>query len=411
MKENPGNLDIHNRQKRLDSAKRLLDEYGEKGETEKRNWKLIIDYVSFRKKGKKFKVERQRKCMCYLRILGEELDKPFDAADKSDIDALREKILSRVSSWGNGKRRRISEWSQCDYLRVLKGFYRWLHNRNSGKPKSRWTDPEETDWIEIENPESKVLRPDEILTWEDINSMSNVAMNLRDKALVEVLYDTGFRIEELLSLLIKDVEEVNCGSALRLHLRLSKTKLRRPTIVRSVPSMLTWMDNHPGKDDKNSPLWALLNGSDESLNYAAARRILINLGKRANIDKPINPHNFRKSSASYFSHFLSPAEMKERYGWKQSSKMLDVYCFPSEQEINRKVMEHFGLEITDGGVKKKKVERRCRACKTTNPEGETRCKRCSRPLDLDGERALKIAEAMADIEELVEIKLSEKGVI
>jgi len=45
MKENPGNLDIHNRQKRLNSARRLLDEYGKERETEKITGKCVIGFL------------------------------------------------------------------------------------------------------------------------------------------------------------------------------------------------------------------------------------------------------------------------------------------------------------------------------------------------------------------------------
>jgi integrase len=61
-----------------------------------------------------------------------------------------------------------------------------------------------------------------------------------------VLFESGARAEELLSLLIEDVEIVVDGEAIILHFRRSKTKegIRNPIIVRSAPALIHYLQTH-----------------------------------------------------------------------------------------------------------------------------------------------------------------------
>lgn len=212
--------------------------------------------------------------------------------------------------------------------------------------------------------------------------LSKAAMNSRDRALVQVLWDTGARIEELLTLRIRDVEAIYEGQAVKLHMRKSKTDIRSPLIVRSAPALLNWIENHPLRDNRDALLWVKVNNTNGPMDYCTARKILMDLAKRIKFEKLVNPHNFRKSSASFFSHKLSPSELKVRFGWRQSSKMLDIYCFPDEDKINGRILELEGIKR--GEPEKEKDElmpKRCMWCSKLNPAGQEHCSTCNRPLD------------------------------
>jgi len=372
MKEShPGNgefeFDIHRRKERRKSAERLLLE----AKICKKNKDLILRYVRYRTLADNLSVARQNKYLHYLRILAENLEKPFDKATKEDVEKLVEKIYQRDVYRGKNKKK-PSEWTKYYFVVILKTFFRWLKKCDK---------PEETDWIRPPKPEAPRLRPDVILTWKDVVKLSKAAMNERDVALPQVLWEVGGRIEEVLTLELRDIERVNGGEALKLHLRKSKTEIRSPIVVRSAPALLNWIEKHPLREDKNAPLWIKTNRNDKPMEYATARKVLKDLKRRSKLDKPVNPHNFRKSSASFYSHYLSPAELKNRYGWRQSSRMLDIYCFPDEDRVNGKILELEG--IRDKKIKEKKdiKPKKCNWCQKTNPAGAEYCVLCKRPLN------------------------------
>lgn len=189
----------------------------------------------------------------HLRILAEHLKKPFDKATKDDIKELLKEIYSMNIKRGETIKK-LSESSKSDYTIILKTFFKWLKNTKY---------PKETTWIKPISVKHKRLRPDEKLVWEDAVMLSKSAMNPQDMAFPQVLWECGSRIGEILTLKICDVESVNNGDALVLHLRESKTEIRSIVIVKSAPALISWIDNHPQRQDKNSPLWVKVTKPDK----------------------------------------------------------------------------------------------------------------------------------------------------
>jgi hypothetical protein len=71
--------------------------------------------------------------------------------------------------------------------------------------------------------------------------------------------------------------------------------------------------------------------------YDAMRMFLRRLGQEV-LKKPVHPHLFRHSSATYYATRLNRQELCYRYGWRFSSNMPDVY-------ISRAGMENKDLDI------------------------------------------------------------------
>jgi len=337
--------------------------------------KLILEFVNYKTEEDRIGIIRQNKYLMHLRILAEHLKKPFDNATKEDIKKLLNEMYSMNVKRGETVKK-ISESSKADYTIILKTFYKWL----KGTEK-----PEETAWIKPISVKKKRLRPDEIIQWEDAVLLSKSAMNPRDMAFPQVLWECGGRIGEILTLKICDVEFVNSGDALVLHLRESKTELRAIVIVKSAPALINWLENHPTRNNKDSQLWVKVTKPDKIMNYTTARKVLIDLKRRSGLDKPVNPHHFRKSGASHFSHLLTESETKKRYGWTQDSSMLQLYCFPDENRINEKIMQMEGITEKTPEEKQKENEnlkpKRCAWCNKLNPVGQEYCVLCKRPLN------------------------------
>jgi integrase len=127
------------------------------------------------------------------------------------------------------------------------------------------------------------------------------------KYLVLVLYESGCRIGEILSLRIKHACFDEYGAQLIVN---GKTGSRRVRIIASAPSLASWLDNHPLKDSE-SPLWISLRSMNEPLTYSAAKELLKELARRAGIRKRVYPHLFRHSRATMLANFLTEVQMNE----------------------------------------------------------------------------------------------------
>ncbi len=85
--------------------------------------------------------------------------------------------------------RELSEWSRYDYEVILKTFFEYFGKKDV------------ISWLKIKHPKKL---PDEILTEQEIVAMVDAAMILRDKALIAMLFEGGFRIGELMTLKTKE---------------------------------------------------------------------------------------------------------------------------------------------------------------------------------------------------------------
>jgi len=222
------------------------------------------------------------------------LGKPFTKAGKSDIVELLRKL----------EEKNYSEWTKHDFKAILKFFYRWLRKTEEY--------PEEVRWIKTTKKRRTKL-PEELLTPDEVMKLVDAADHIRDKAFILVLYESGCRIGELLSLQLKHVQFDDYGAVLLVN---GKTGQRRVRIILSAPKLSQWVENHPLREDPNAPLWVTIgtNSRNKVLNYGTAKTVLKKLAKKARIKRRIYPHLFRHSRATHLANHLTEAQMKQYFG-------------------------------------------------------------------------------------------------
>lgn len=106
-------------------------------------------------------------------------------------------------------------------------------------------------WIKISRRSSETRLP-EILSEEEVLKLVQAADNLRDKALVMTLYESGCRVSELLTMKIKNVSFNENGATITVT---GKTGPRRILLISSAPRLASWLEVHRSKDDPESFLW------------------------------------------------------------------------------------------------------------------------------------------------------------
>jgi site-specific recombinase XerD len=262
-------IDEHNYKRRLELA---LQNVKRSSAFSEKNKKAILSFCD-RCFADKLSVERVEHYARILKKIAELFKKDFEDATKSDIVELVRKIESPE----------LSAWTKHDYRVALRKFYKWLRNSEDY--------PLEVSWIKVSVGNGNRIIPEELLTEKEIEKLIVTSSDFQMKAIVAVLWETGFRIGELLNLRIKHIESEDKLAKLIVK---GKTGMRRVIMVLSWPYLMQWLNLHPFKDDNSAPLWVKRSG--KPMKYVDVRKRLQILARRSKIKKPVNPHMFRHSA-------------------------------------------------------------------------------------------------------------------
>ena len=365
-------MDIHDYKAKLAVAVKRL----EKSPINELNKDDIQRFVAW-KATERVGTARQVKYFTLLRILAEKHlkeDAVFSALTREDVVS----IVSRI------ERSDLSDWSKHDYELFLKMFLTWLRKSDT------------VDWIKLPKPRAL---PDDILTEQEITAMVDAASNLRDKAMIAMLYEGGFRIGELGGLRIRDVSFDRYGA---IAMVTGKTGMRRVRLIWSMPYIAQWLEVHPLREDRDAPAWITLNARPEMLKYPAIRKQLQKIAKRAGVQKRVNPHNFRHSRSTHLASKLTEAQMEEYLGWVQGSKMPSIYVHMSGRDLDADLLKMYGLEPEKEDQREELKTLQCPHCKTLNTVGARICVNCRKPLAVEEamEREDKAMEMFKDFVDL-----------
>ena len=347
-----------------DNYVKALERVRKDPEINEKNRKLILEFAD-----KCFAdgISKGRLCklLYTIRYIARYLKIPFPKATKKDIQG----VVAEVE-----RCERYAAWTKYDYKVILKKFYKWLKGNDE-------VFPEEVRWIHPSVRGSKRTLPEELVTEDEVKRMAEAATHPRDKALVLVLYESGCRIGEIMSLRLKSVQFDEYGAVLRVS---GKTGDRRVRVVASAPSLAAWFDVHPHRDDPNSAVWVgrYHRYSDHVPSYASFIVVLRELAVRAGVKRRIYPHLFRHSRATALAGKLTEAQMKEHFGWVQSSKMASVYVHLSGRDVDNAILQTYGVvnkELT--APDEKFIPKNCPRCKTHNAPTSKFCTSCGYVLD------------------------------
>jgi len=227
-------------------------------------------------------------------------------------DMTRE-VLENYSVWVRERQnhyhedRKVSQAQVLHRLTTLKSFCRWLT-----KEMIVLQDPAE----DLETPRMPTNMPRVILTQEEIRKLLDMPelrspIGYRDKALLELLYATGLRTQELFSLRVSDLD----FKARTVFVRKGKGNKDRLIVVASealgyVREYIEKVRPRFAKNIKGNDrrLKHMKNGDDGTLflNFTGAKvemnrlcHIIKTYTKAAGIDKHITAMTFRHSIASH----------------------------------------------------------------------------------------------------------------
>lgn len=264
-----GKNDIHQYRRKLECAERTLSRENFAEED-----KELIRSFAEHLKARDLNPGRITKYIFHLIVMRRSLNCNFKEADRKAIEKLMVWLNSQTYKPG----------TRADMKGSLKRFYRWLRFGNSDKDQPY---PEEVAWLKVNLKRSEIEEP-EILNDEEVTKMIGAATNLRDKAIIAVAYEGGFRIGEMLNVRIGDVSFNEHGARVKVK---GKTGERTVLLITSSPLLSRYLDEHPDKNNHEAPLWIHYGMVNRFgiLSYGAACKILKEIAARAGIKKRVHP--------------------------------------------------------------------------------------------------------------------------
>ena len=281
-------------------------------------------------------------------------------------------------------KKKYSDSTIMDYENVMKRFYKWLYGKLP-------------DFMDIKfNHKKSHDKKIDLITRYDIEELINACNNTRDKALISLLYDSGCRIGEILTLRMEDVIFDEYGLILNVH---GKTGNRS---VRIIGDSIAYLNDYlKSKDDNDYYLFTGLkkNNLHEPMKYYDTRKLLLNLKARTGIDKRIYPHLFRHTRASILASKVPESPLENQMGWVHGSKMTSVYVHLSMRDQDNAILKAYGIKINEKNEIEEKPKK-CPRCDYLNPSNARYCHNCWLPFD--EKLALEYEEKEREIEGKIE---------
>ena len=283
-------------------------------------------------------------------------------------------------------RRRSQELSPVTLRHVLtitRKFLRWWSDQAKTKAEQHR--------IELIMSDLKTVKPrkltesvtvEDLYTPDELRKVFGACGDTRDLTMYQVLYESGCRARELLSMTFERVKLHDDGTATVVI--NGKTGTREIPLYRSVPALKAWLNVHPVG---HGPIWTGLRRPFERITYTGfychAKTILERAGLK--VDKKRILHMFRHSRATELVRLgVRGQSLSKLMGWTPRSNMEAVYVHLSNDDANSEMsVKVFGIE--PGTEKPAPILSitKCPKCGEHNDAKARFCVKCNLPLSTD----------------------------
>lgn len=320
---------------------------------------LLVAFDRESEKNDGLAIATRRSQLVRIHALAKAVPKNFLEMTRQDIETYIYGLDMKISS--------------IDLSKIyIKKFFKWLYRSENC--------PDVVKWIKVANHKKRTL-PEDILTPANVKALIDATDNLRDRALLSVLYESGCRLGEIIGLKQKDVEPDQYGVIIRVT---GKTGPRRLRLINSAPDLVMWLNNHPHKGS-TMPVFNSNKFPTKPLGESSHEALVKKAAKKAGFENNVYPHLLRHSRATHLAKKMTDAELKKYFGWVEESRMLGTYVSLSDNDIHKKILEINGLITAEEAEKENNVlkARKCPRCKESNPSTARFCYRCGMVLDVE----------------------------
>jgi site-specific recombinase XerD len=265
----------------------------------------------------------------------------FAAAGHTDLKELNQDIIRQyrvyLARYEDDQQRTLSKRTQSYYVIALRSWLKFLVKNDAPV-----IHPEKIDLPKAESHPMKFLMSEQVERLLSQPALSS-RVGLRDKALLEVLFSTGLRVSELVSLNRDQVD-------------LSRREFgvigkgRRPRVVflseRAVMWLGRWLNS---REDNWRPIFIrlsrgkpdlLADGEEMRLTTRSVQRMVDTYCRKAKLPVKVSPHGIRHSFATdLLSNGAGLRDVQEMLGHK-SIATTQIYTHVTRPQLRKVHSEH-----------------------------------------------------------------------
>ena len=261
-----------------------------------------------------------------------------------DIDA------AIIAADVNTIRRYMAELAENHYsksttarkLATLRSFYKFLVKRDhvSSNPV-----------VSIKTPKQDKKLP-KFLEYEEVVRLlntppANTCLGARDRAILEVLYSTGMRVSELVSLNMDDVDFLSEV----IHVRGKGKKERICPIgssaLQSIQNYIEFRNRRMANDSNFDSRVLFANKHGQRLSTRSVRRKMDKYLVEAGLDPAISPHTLRHSFATHMLNNGADLRSVQELLGHQSLSTTQIYTHISTSHMNEQYQNAHPMEQQD----------------------------------------------------------------
>lgn len=191
------------------------------------------------------------------------------------------------------------------------------------------------------------LKPEDLITYEEILQMIEKTPFVRDKAIIAFLADTGTRRGELPYIKLKHLKDE--GTHIEVYIPKSKTMAGIRTVyLRSACGYIRdWLNIHPRRNDSNAPLFCNLRKPYNQIHPKRIYEVVIKAAEEANIEKNIYTHLTRHFFTTKALVIYSEAVVKKLRGDSKRSRIIDEYSHLVQSDVEAAWKRQQGIETNN----------------------------------------------------------------
>ena len=362
---------------RPDLVTRSYEKHLESGRITPRDAAIVREYVNEKQATGQIKACRAQKIVFTLLGWRKYIHKPYDQIDIVDVfEALKTMPISNTETGGLPAQNTVNNW-----IRILKPFLFWLNeNEYNHLPEKKLR------LIKAPGVNMDTKRSEDILTIDEVKALIMGATNIRDRAFISLMYETGGRVGEISSLTWKDITFDKYGAAVTLR-DTKNMQDRYSRITMFTEYLATWRNHHP---NPTPDTLVFLDQEGKEMEYSAIRKMMQRAKEHSEVEKRVHPHLFRSSRATHMvAQGYQESVIKSSLWNNLNTNMFKTYVKLDKSNIDAEFLKQSGVEVPEDekAVPIKAVV--CPTCHLVSPPTNQFCSRCGNPLSEDAKKEFK----------------------
>jgi site-specific recombinase XerD len=301
----------------------------------------------------------------------------------ADLYAGITTIQKAKDSAGNAK---YSRHTLADYIGFLKKFYLWMS-------ENHYTDIDEKKIRKIRPPTTPVMTKtaEMLLTPVEVRKIIDACQNPRDRAIISMMYEGGFRIGEIATLRWQQVKFNEWNVAVNVDNKTLKPRYVPLVMARSY--LAQWKNDYPIPISEESFVF-ITSKRHEQLQYRGFVKQLEKIISRAGITKHVSPHIFRHSRITHLiQQGFGESKIKLMMWGTIDSDMFKAYAHLTNDDLDAEVARQSGIILPEQREKPKCLSpQQCPQCYTINSPTQKLCELCGSALNGEARNEVRSAD-------------------